>query len=130
MVEEPDRPDDVSAMMEDLWGPRTHAPDDALPIGASRRDMPGPRDSKRRGPVAGDEPPATAENVAGDGWRTVEAGLLSRLGKLEARVAALEAALDSQAARTDAALAPVEKIGNAVAGITRVTKGWTGRRKT
>jgi hypothetical protein len=104
MADEPDRPDDVSSMMEQLWGPRSQPPAGVPAVVAPR--------------------PGAAEPSEGD-WP----GVQRRLGELEARIERLQAALDQQAARTDAALARANEVGEAVAGIARITKIWTGRRK-
>jgi hypothetical protein len=104
MVDEPDRPEDVSSMMEQLWGPRSQPPAGVPAVVAPR--------------------PAAAEPSQRD-WQ----GVQRRLGELEARIEQLQAALDHQAAQTATALARANEAGEAVAGIARITKIWTGRRK-
>ena len=91
-------------MMEQLWGPRSQPPAGA--------------------PASVASPRAEAEPAQGE-WQSVQ----RRLEALEARVEQLQVALDRQAAQTGAALARANEVGEAVAGITRITKLWTARRK-
>ena len=113
MADEPDRPDDVSSMMEQLWGPRNQPPAGAPAFVSSRPAGPVPSEGETPRPAEGD-------------WQ----GVQRRLHELEAHVDQLQAALDHQATLTAAALARANEVGDAVAGIARITKMWTGRRKT
>lgn len=157
-------PDEVSSMMEKLWGPRNEPPlQDADPAAPTRRsgrvrkatDPPIADSAVSDGPeqvgerlrerdldalrshfdgvraeladlVAG----VLEELAAADGrLAATETRLLSRLEQLEARVEQLETAGDRQAMMSETALARANEASAAVAGIARITKMWTGRRK-
>lgn len=115
LVDEPDRPDDVSAMMEQLWGPRDPAPAGEPAVVAPRRDVSGPSDHS-----GGTRLPAECGDL-----RSVE----SRLDEVEARVERLQVALEKQAAQIDVALSRAKEASVTIAGVARITKIWTSRRK-
>lgn len=133
-----DRPDDVAAMMETLWGPRSE-PRDPDPA-ASRRpsgrtpaspvahsdvnegpegvgERPGQRDldalrshfDGARAEMADLVAGALEDLAAADTRLATTETLLSRLEHLEARVEQLQAAVDRQAATTEAPSPPPVK---------------------